>query len=244
MITKLTLNGMILRSSPIGEYDRRIVLLTKEYGKISAFARGARRSNNSLGAATVPLAFGTYYAFQGRDSYTVVSADIKENFDELSKDYDLVCLASYFTEMADYFSYENMDETERLNLLFLSLKALLSDKFDPSLVRRIYELRTMKISGVYPNAYSCMICGKKEDLLFYDHKRNGCICSSCHESSHAGKPLSADLLYVLRFVMGTDLRKLFSFKLTQELMKQFENFMKEFIKDNVDHVFTSESFLS
>jgi DNA repair protein RecO (recombination protein O) len=235
---------MILRSSPIGEYDRRIVLLTKEYGKISAFARGARRSNNSLGAATVPLAFGTYYAFQGRDSYTVVSADIKENFDELSKDYDLVCLASYFTEMADYFSYENMDETERLNLLFLSLKALLSDKFDPALVRRIYELRTMKISGVYPNVYSCMICGKKEDLLFYDHKRNGCICSSCHEIWHAGKPLSADLLYVLRFVMGTDLRKLFSFKLTRELMQQFENFMKEFIKDNVDHVFTSESFLS
>ena len=30
--------GIILKQSPVGEYDRRISLLTKEKGKVAAFA--------------------------------------------------------------------------------------------------------------------------------------------------------------------------------------------------------------
>ena len=43
MAETVTFTGMILTASPMKEFDKRVEVLTKERGRISAFARGARR---------------------------------------------------------------------------------------------------------------------------------------------------------------------------------------------------------
>ena len=82
--------GFILSSMPVGEYDRRIVILSKELGKISAFAKGARRPNSHLIGVTRPFIFGTFECYRGRDSYTIFKAEVKNYFEELVSDLDRV----------------------------------------------------------------------------------------------------------------------------------------------------------
>lgn len=143
------LTGMVLRAAPSGEMDKRLVILTRERGKITAFARGARRPGNMLMAVCRPFAFGQFTLYEGRDAYSLQSAEISNYFGELAMDVEGTCYGSYFLEFTDYYTRENVDGTAMLKLLYQSVRALLKPAIRNELVRRIYELKAMVINGEY-----------------------------------------------------------------------------------------------
>jgi len=155
MSDRITVNGMVLSSMPIGEYDRRLVLLTRERGKISAFAKGARRPNSSLLAGSRSFSFGQFFLYEGRSSYTVYAMEIQNYFENLSLDLEAACYGSYFMEFADYYGREGTDETQMLKLLYVSLKALGKESIPKKLIRPVFELRGMAVHGEYSETPLC-----------------------------------------------------------------------------------------
>ena len=146
----IILTGIILKQSPVGEYDKRVILLTRERGKITAFARGARRPGNKLSAATDPFAFGHFKLYEGKNTYTLTEADIQNYFEELRTDYIGACYGMYFSEVADYYARENNDEYEMMKLLYVALRALCATALPKELVRYVYECKTLAINGEFP----------------------------------------------------------------------------------------------
>lgn len=142
--------GIVIKQSPSGEYDRRVTILTKECGKIVAFARGARRQGNKLAAATNSFAFGTFKLYQGRDAYTLADAEIKNYFENLMSDFEGAYYGMYFAEIADYYARENNDDRMLLGLLYQSLKALSAPSIPRPLVRVIYECKAIAVNGEFP----------------------------------------------------------------------------------------------
>lgn len=145
----ITVSGVVLKSSPTGETDRRLVVLTRERGKITVFARGARRPGSPFMAACRPFVFARFTLYEGREAYSLKGAEVAEYFDGLGKDMEGACYGSYFLEIADYYTRENIREEQMMILLYQSLKALLKPALPKELVRRIFELKAMVINGEY-----------------------------------------------------------------------------------------------
>ena len=149
MRESVNLTGIVLKASPVGDNDRRLVILTRERGKITAFARGAKRPGSQLMGVTRPFVFGTFKLYEGRDAYNLQGADVLNYFAEIPLDMEAACYGSYFLEFADYYGRENLEATEQLLLLYQSLRALLKPALPDPLVQAVFELRSMVINGDY-----------------------------------------------------------------------------------------------
>ena len=142
--------GMILASSPVNDYDRRVVMLTRERGKITAFAKGARRQGSRLLAATDQFCFGSFKMYEGRSAYNLIEASVSHYFEQLREDFEGACLGMYLLEFADYYTRENNDEKEMLKLLFQSVRAICKPSLDNRLIKVVYEIKALAVNGEFP----------------------------------------------------------------------------------------------
>ena len=214
MADEIEVSGVVVSCMPIGEYDKRVVIITAELGRIHAFARGARRTNSKLLAGTDPLTFGTFKLISGKNAYTLVEVKIVNYFDELKKDIDRVYYGFYFLELASYFSRENIGEKNLINLIYMAFKALEAkvDKLTPEFIKAIFEWKIFQIEGIMP---------------------------SIDEGIFLGKKLKPSTVYAIKMIAVTDITKLFSFDLEAESKREFIKLAEEYRDLNTDIQFKS-----
>ena len=243
MGTNLVVTGMVIATMPIGEYDKRITLLTKERGKITAFARGARRPNSQLLAATNPFSFGEFELFEGRSTYTLSKATISNYFRELAMNPEAACYGFYFLEFADYYCQENNDEKQMLLLLYQTLRALESEKYDNRLVRSIYELKALAVNGEAPNVFSCLSCGSKEELFYFSVRKGGILCSECRQTGNDAWQMTVSTVYTMQYVISAEIAKLYSFAVSDQVLSELQKMLAMYMDLYVNHTFKSLKIL-
>lgn len=216
----VTLTGIVISQAPAGEYDKRVVILTKERGKITAFARGARRPNSALLAPTGVFSFGTFLLYEGRDAYTLVQANITNYFSELMSDFGAAYYGMYFCELADYYTRENNDEIHIMKLLYQSLRALTKKSLDRELVRYIYELKIFTFAGEYPEVFSCTKCGSEEQLKYFSMFHTGMVCEECKITAKDGIRMHPSTVYTLQYIVSTEVERLYTFTVSSEVLAE------------------------
>ncbi len=218
MTETVEVNGIVLSSMPVGEADRRLSVLTKELGKISCFARGARRPTSALVSATRPFAFGRFYLYSGRDSYTLNRAEITEYFEPVVMDVTSASYGMYFLELSGRFAQENVDEGALLTLLYYSLRALMNERLDRKLVMRIFEMKALTLEGFAPEFTE-------------------------GEGFAARYELSKSAVYALNFIERTDIPKLFTFLVTEEVLSEMGRVSEDLLSRALDRPLKSREFI-
>ena len=213
MQEQISVTGMILKAEPVGEYDRRVVILTRERGKVAAFARGARKQGSRLLASTNPFCFGQFRLYEGRTAYGIAESSISNYFEEFREDFEAACYGMYFLEIIDYYTRENNDEKEMLKLIYQSLRALLHEGFSNNLVRYIFEIKALALNGEYPGPPTRQ------------------------------QPYLSSTLYTLEFIASSSVEKLYTFTVNEQVLAELSQISDFFRKRFVDRKMKSLEIL-
>lgn len=242
-MNQIVLTGMVLSTAPVGEYDRRVVILTKEQGKISAFARGARRPNSPLVGAVNPFSFGEFTMYEGRSSHTIQSVKITNYFSELREDMMGAYYGFYFLEFANYYTKEQNDEREMLKLLYQTMKALTNPHIPNPLIRRIFELKAVCINGEGPQVFQCVHCLKREGKMVFSARKGGLICADCAGMISDGIVLDNSTLYTMQYIESSTIEKLYTFTVSEAVLKKMSQIMERYCLLYVEKHFKSLEIL-
>lgn len=159
-------DGIVLREVAYQDSDKLLTVLTREYGKLTVRARGVRSSRSRSKAACQLLAYSEFTLLERGGRYVVTEATAKEMFPELRNDLELLSLASYFAQAADVLSPEGEENPPFVSLLLNALYALGRLGLPQKLVKAVFELRAMCLSGYEPDLRGCAVCGAPEPDRF------------------------------------------------------------------------------
>ena len=173
------------------------------------------------------------------------------HFVELAARQPGVYYGYYFLELADYFGREGTDEKNMMNLLYLTVKALLNSEIDDRLVRCIFELRTMTEQGLMPELFRCVNCGEEitgKENLFFSQEAHGILDGDCLKKASPGEArtarrISQAALYTMQYIVSSPMTKLYSFTVTDEVLWELERHIQPYVAGNTDKKFKSLQIL-
>ena len=238
----LTIQAIVLRVTDYNDRDALLTVLTQNHGKLTIKARGLRRKNNPLIAPCQLLAFGEFTLFEYKGQYTINEAHSIELFQGLRRDLCKLSLGTYFAQVAEVLGQEDMPTPELLRLLLNSLYAL--DKLEKPelLVKAAFELRAASIAGYSPDLFGCHNCGSQECVLF-DISGGALLCDKCKETA-LGIRLSVNpaIIEAMRYITFCDAKKLFSFSITEEALRQLSSITEAYLTTQLERGFSTLDF--
>ena len=220
----LKTKGIIIAENFVNDYDKMLVMLTPNLGKISCSAKGARKTKSPLLAATQFLCFGEYILYKNptNDVYSINSCDIIEVFYNIRIDLEKLERVSEVTKIIQKVTTENEDNYKILQLYLNTLYVISEKDKNMDLVISTFKMRLLAILGLAPNIIECVECGKKEDLNFFSFKNNGFKCSDCSKQDKGGMNILEVTKNAIQYSICSNPKKLYSFEIPLEAIKEFK----------------------
>lgn len=238
----LTIQAIVLRVTDYNDRDALLTVLSRNHGKLTIKARGLRRKNSPLVAPCQLLAFGEFTLFEYRGMYTINEAHSIELFPLLRRDLTKLSLGTYFAQVAEVISQEDLPNPELQALLLNSLYALSALNLPEGQIKAAFEMRVACLAGYSPDLFGCHVCGNETpDRL--DLSAGQLECATCGRGDGGIRmPLNPGMLQAMRYICTCEPKKLFSFSLGEENMDKLAGVTEAYLSTQLERGFSTLDF--
>jgi DNA repair protein RecO (recombination protein O) len=197
--------AVVLRSLRFGEADRILHLYTPRRGKVSAIAKGVRRTRSRFGGRLEPFFRLDLVLHEGRSELlTVTAADTIDGHARLRDDGVALDTAARACDAVARLFDTGEPHPDVYNLLCNELALLDRGAGVGGHANQLaFRLKLLLAAGLAPQLAACASCGEREHLSGFSGAAGGVVCPACEagsfpldEAAHAflvgamGRPLA------------------------------------------------------
>lgn len=191
--------ALVLSTVDYGESDRLVTLLTRDHGKLTAFAAGARKSKKRFAGCLEPFMRLRVQLVETRGSTVRLdSADIVGGFYTARGELELIARALYAVELCRELTRDHEPHPELFELLEEYLGRLDAREAGPTSLLA-FELFALAHAGLMPRFDACSLCGGLPgERPRFDQAHGGAVCEPCGGRARESVAVPAMLLAGLR----------------------------------------------
>lgn len=223
--------AVIIKTQDFKENDKLVWLYTEKLGKITAVVRGAKKSKSKFLSLTLPLCYGEYMVYKGKNMYTIQEGKIINSFQGLLDNLDKLTYSSYLCELIDIACSDNEVNVDIFRNLVATMYLLNTDALDYELLIRYFELKLLRSTGYNLSLNNCSICRKPISSSNYiSLSYYGGVCDECPREH--GIFISKGAYNALKFLMSMNVDKLYRLNLNKEIKAEIEKVTTFLISNN------------
>jgi len=238
-------DAIVLSRFDLGEADRVLTLITPQYGKLKAIAKGIRRPTSRLGGSLEPFAELNVALARGRTFDVVTEVRVGHAWLHLRDNLESAATAWYLAELADK-SLEERHEAEPLYALLHRAYELLDAGMAPGRVARWYEMHLADELGQRPEVDRCVECDRmleSTETFRWVPPLGGVLCGRCPGPGQDRAGLSLEALKLLKAYQRLDVEALASLRLPEDVEREVEAVMRDFMRVAMERDPRSLAFL-
>jgi DNA repair protein RecO (recombination protein O) len=249
-VAAIQTEALVLRAVDFGESDRIVHLLVRDGGRVSAMAKGARRSVRRFGG-TLDLFNHLRISIDRRRSAALARLDqatLIRSFTALRRDPARFALGCYLLELIGRLAPEDgvRADVQRLFEFVLAALNTVGRQVPDARLRALLELRALDALGLCPELERCVRCGRRPHpgvVLGFHVSDGGPVCAACGARLQGLLPVHPGTLRALQQGLRFDLDQLERLVLPPGTLAEARQLLARFQRFHVGMELRSEAFL-
>ncbi|HVY60568.1 MAG TPA: DNA repair protein RecO [Planctomycetota bacterium] len=203
--------AICLRVVDYSETSQIAAFFTRDRGRLSAIAKGAKRKGSKLAGAIEPITLCEIVCFRGRDTaslHTLAELDVRETYRGVRQDLRRLHQAAYVIEVLREAAPEEQPLPDVFDLAAATLERIAkAPEVDGATVLR-FEARLLDLLGLFPRLDACVECGDPAaGRAAFSARLGGVICDPCRaRKDRSARDVSRGALEVLARLGGEPAR--------------------------------------
>lgn len=218
-------DAIVIRQADFSESSRVVTFFSREFGKIAALAKGAKRLKGPFDAA-IDLLSACRIVFLKKNPGTLsllTQASLIQKFTPAPGKLNSLYGGYYIADLLNSLTEDEDPSPDLYDLSFQSLQRLANAESDPLRTIVEFEIGLLLSCGLFPNLNECSVCGHEIPTnTKYAHwvSQGSLLCGSCRRDEYNSRSVSAGAVAVLQRWTSADDQLASKIKVTSEQIEE------------------------